>query len=143
MIMGKDKLIPFLAMVVLLIGVFSTLYVNAQENENADNLKAIKINNSIYNIDELYELIDTETIQTDDGEKTGIPLDEVLKYSKVSCVSCNSYTIKANDPYQQTVSGKDMQNGVLTYDEKYHARVYFPNLAHSFWVYNIAEIEVN
>jgi len=143
MTMGKDKLIPFLAMAVILIGVFSTLYVNAQQIENVDDLKIITINDSDYNIDKLFEIIETKTIQTDDGEKTGLPLNQVLTYSKVSCVSCNSYTIKAHDPYQQTVSGEEMQNGVLTYDEKYNIRVYFPNLAHSFWVYNIAEIEVN
>ena len=140
---GKEKLIPFLAMAVLLVGVFSTLYVNARETENVDDLKAITINNIKLNIDELYEKMDTKTIQTDDGEKTGLPLDEVLKYSKVNCVSCSSYTIKANDPYQQTVTYPDIISGILTFDNEYYARVYFPNLAHSFWVYNLVEIEVN
>lgn len=141
MIMGKEKLIPILAMAVLLVAISSTLYVTAQQSETND-MKMIQINNEQLNIDELYNNINTITIETDDGEKTGLPLDEVLEYSKVSCIECNSYTIKAKEPYQQTVSGSEMKNGILTYDEKYNARVYFPNLAHSFWVYNIVEIEV-
>jgi len=141
--LGKEKIIPILAMAVLIIGIISTIYVYA--NENSEELTGIYIiiNGNQYSFNELNEKFQNITIETDDGEKIGIPLEKIIPFSGIDCPSCNKYTLIASDPYQQTVLWKDVKTGVLTYDTKYNLRVYFPNLAHTFWVYNLKEIEVN
>lgn len=140
---GKEKLIPILAMVVLLIGIISTIYVNANENQERSSDKIIMINGNIYSFIELSSVFQNITINTDDGEKTGLPLEKIISFAGVNCPTCKKYTFKANDNYQQTVLWKDVKTGILTYEKNHKARVYFPNLAQTFWVYKLIEIEVN
>jgi len=143
--MGKDKLIPILAMVVLLIGIVFTAYVHAMQAGHAtDDEYLLTINGQTYSINQIFAEGEPCTITTDDGEKTGIALDQLIVLAGVECPSCHTYTIKAlyPHPYQQTVAWSTLQTGILTYDGDYNARVYFPNLAHAFWVYNVEEIEV-
>lgn len=136
--MGKEKIIPLFAMTVLLIGIFSTLYVHATNSLIGTTGNYITLNNVQYRTTDLFETFTPLTIQTDDGEKTGIPLEEIIIFAGVSCPSCHTYYIIAADEYQQTVTWETMQTGIFTKDQ----RVYFPGLAHSFWVRNVIEIEV-
>jgi hypothetical protein len=139
MIMGKEKLIPVLAIIVLLLAVGSTLYVQATKTEITEE-NAITINGNKYCLNELFDEVEKRTIQIDGDEISGIALDSLIEYSGVLCGSCNTYTIKAThpSPYQQTVKWDNMQKGILTD----YSRVYFPDLARAFWVYNVVEIEV-
>lgn len=130
---GKE-LIPIIAMIVLLIGTFSTLYVHATQI----NKDTITINAQEYSIDQLFSIVDTKTIETSEGEKTGIALDDLMIKVGISCTSCNDYTIKAKDKYQQTINWNVMKTGILTD----YSTVYFPDTAHTFWVRNVIEIEV-
>ena len=134
MTMGKEKLIPIFAMIVLLIGTFSVIYVHATQI----NKDTITINGQEYSIDQLFSMVDLRTIETDEGEKTGIALDDLMIKVGIRCLSCNDYTIKAKDKYQQTVNWNVMKTGILTDS----SRVYFPDTAHSFWVRDVIEIEV-
>jgi hypothetical protein len=136
--MDKERIIPFVAMAVLLIGTFSTLYVHTTHSIGINDDTTIIINKVHYDLDTIFENYLPRTIQTDDGEYTGIALDELVINTGISCPSCHQYTHIASDGYKQTVSWKDMQQGVLSKDK----RVYFPDLAHSFWVRDIIEIEV-
>ena len=139
MLPGKEKLIPLLAMTVLLVGAFSSVYVHATQIEEASDGNTITINGQLYSIDDLFSKIKQKTIETDDGKKQGIALDELIIYTGVGCPTCHEYKIVSKDKYQQTVTWEDMQLGVLTNDN----RVFFPNLAHAFWIYDIVKIEVN
>jgi len=130
---GKE-LVPIIAMIVLLIGTVSTLYVHATQI----NKDTITINGQEYSIDQLFSMVDTKTIETSEGEKTGIALDDLMIKFGIGCTSCNDYIIKAKDKYQQTVNWDVMKTGILTD----YSRVYFPDTAHSFWVRDIIEIEV-
>jgi hypothetical protein len=130
---GKE-LIPIIAMIVLLIGTVSTLYVHATHI----NKDTITINGQEYSIDQLFSMVDTKTIETNEGVKTGIALDDLMIKVGISCMSCNNYIIKAKDKYQQTVNWDVMKTGILTDN----SRVYFPDTAHSFWVRDVIEIEV-
>lgn len=132
--MGKEKLIPILAMSVLLIGIFSAVYVNATQV----NKDTISINGYDYTINQLFSMGTTRTIKTDEGEKTGLALDDLMSKMGVSCLSCHSYVIKAKDRYQQTISWDIMQTGILTD----YGRVYFPDTAHTFWIRDVVKIEV-
>jgi hypothetical protein len=132
--MWKEKLLPVIAIAVLLIGCFSALYVNATEV----NSQTIKINDQEFTISQIFSLANTRTIITDKGEKTGVALDDLIIKTAGKCSSCNAYTFKAKDGYQQTVTWDYLQKGVLTKEN----RIYFSDSAHSFWVRDIVEIEV-
>jgi len=135
MLTGKENRITFLAIIVLSIGIISALYVNASQT----NKDTITINGDEYSFDELSMISSIITIQTNDGEKTGYSLEDIIQYTGISCTNCHEYTIKAADSYQQTVSWSVMKTGILTEEN----RVFFPDTPHSLWVRDIIEIEVN
>ena len=132
--MGKEKLLPVSAIIILLIACFFALYVHATEVDS----EKIKINNQDYTISQIFYLASIRTIITDDGEKTGAALDDLILKTGSLCPSCNTYTFKAKDGYQQTVTEDYLQKGVLTKDK----HIYFSGTPHSFWVRDIVEIEV-
>ena len=134
----NQNIIPILAICVLLIGTISTYYVNAHQNSQSENLESIIINDQSFDITLLYDSFTIITIETDDGEKTGISLSEIILSTDIDCPDCYSYTIIASDGYQQTINWEDAQKGILTKDKT----TYFPHLAHSFWVHDIIQIEV-
>jgi hypothetical protein len=134
MISGKEKVIPIIAMVVLFIGIFSTIYVDANQVEK----DTIEINGRNFTLDQLFSDGVERTIETDEGDKTGIALDDIIINVGVGCVQCYDYTIKAKDGYQQTVNWDILKTGIFT-DYK---SVFFPDTAHSFWVRDVIEIEV-
>ncbi|KYK30624.1 MAG: hypothetical protein AYK22_03320 [Thermoplasmatales archaeon SG8-52-3] len=132
--MGKEKIIPIIAMVVLIIGIISTIYVHASQIEK----DTIKINGQDFTIDQLFSIGVTNEIETDEGEKEGIALDKLMVAVGVGCTDCHKYTIKAKDGYQQTLDWDILKTGILTD----YGRVYFPDTAHTFWVRDVIEIEV-
>ena len=131
---GKEKIIPIFALIIILVGIFSTIYVHGT---NIDK-DTIKINGKDYTMDQLFSMGEISVIETDEGKKTGIALDDLVLKVGVGCPQCVKYTIKAKDKYQQTVDWDIMKTGILTD----YSRVYFPDTAHSFWVSNVIEIEV-
>ena len=131
---SKEKIIPILAMTLILVGVFSTLYVHAS---TADK-ETITFDKQDYTIEQIFKLSKTKTIQTDDGEKTGVALDDFIIKTSDSCYSCHKYTFKAKDGYQQTVDWNLIQKGIITQDRQ----VFFPDTAHTLWVKDIIEIKV-
>ena len=134
MILGKEKIIPIIAMSLLLVGTSSAIYVH--ETQIGKNI--IKINENEYTIDQIFNIGSIKTVDTDDGEKTGISLEDLIFKLGINCPDCHMYTIKGNDKYQQTVSWDILKTGVLTDYQK----VYFPDTAHYLWVSNVVEIEV-
>jgi len=133
--MGKQKIIPVLAMVLLLIGIISALYVHAtQINKNT-----ITINGQEYTYDDLFLLGGEKTIKTVDGEVTGASLENIIKSIGIACTSCSKYTIKATDGYQKTIEWNVLKTGALSKEN----RVYFPDTPKALWVSDVVEIEVN
>ena len=134
MLSRKEKIIPILAISVLLLGVLSVLYVNATQI----NKDTITINGNQFTLDQIFSMTKSRSIETDEGEKTGIALDDLIFKVGINCPSCHEYIIKAKDNYQQTLSWNILKTGVLTE----YCRVYFPETAHTFWVRNVIEIKV-
>jgi hypothetical protein len=134
MISGKEKIISILAISVLLLGIFSALYVNATQI----NKDSITINGNEYNLNQIFSMCNKRLIETDEGEKTGVALDDLMLKVGVNCPACHNYVIKAEDKYQQTVSWDILKTGILTD----YSRVIFPDTAHTFWVRDVFEIEV-
>jgi len=134
MTLGKEKIIPIIAICILLVGTSSAIYVN---NTRIDK-DTIKINGYEYIINQLFDIGSIKTIDTDDGKKTGIGLEDLIYKLGINCPECHLYTIKASDKYQQTVGWDILKTGILTE----YQRVFFPDTAHYLWVSNIVEIEV-
>ncbi len=132
--MGKEKIIPILALVVLIIGGTSSAYVYTTQIDK----ETIAIKGVEYTIDQLFYIAEEKTIQTIEGEKTGVSLEDLISKIGIGCPSCYEYTIKAKDGYQQTVEWDIMKTGVLSNIKK----VYFPDTPKKFWVGDIVEIEV-
>ena len=132
--MGKEKILPFLAMIVLIIGSSSAIYVHA----TTINKDTITLAGEEFTIDQIFSITELRTIKTDEGEKTGVALDKLMNSMGVASGSCYKYVIKGSGNYQQTVEWDTLKTGILTD----YNRVIFPNTAHSLWVKDVYEIEV-
>lgn len=133
--MEKKKAIPIFAVFLLLIGTFSAIYVHATQIDK----DTITINGQEYTIDQIFSSAESKTIETDEGIKSGVSLEDLMIKVGISCTSCSKYTFKAKDGYQQTVDFETLKSGILTD----YNRAYFPNTAHALWVRDVIEIEVS
>lgn len=134
MIMGKEKIIPILAFIVIIIGGTSSAYVYVTQIDK----ETITFNGDDYTIDQLLYMGKIKAVQTSEGDKTGVALEDLIPNLGVGCPSCHEYIIKAKDGYQKTVDWDIIKTGVLTDIKK----VFFPETPKSFWVGDIVEIEV-
>ena len=138
--MGKEKLIPIGALIVLLIGASSTIYVYATQEENIvetnDDVEILTIWNKQYTIEDIFSIAEPRTFS--DLNFSGIALDDLIIKIGIDCPECYTYTIIADDGYQKTVNWENMQNGLLTEDKM----SVFSDLPKAFRVKNIVEIEV-
>ena len=128
--MGKDRIIPLFAMILLIIGCLSSLYVYA----NTIHTPTITINNQEFSYEQLFENTKTRTIETSEG----IALDDLINHSGVTEPSRHDYTIIGADGYQKTVKWNHLQNGLLTLE----GQVIFSNLAKAFRVKDVVTIKV-
>ena len=128
--MGKEKFIPIFALIVLLIGSLSSVYVYATQI----NSEYIKVNGQDYTIDQLFFIGKKRTFDT----YSGIALDDLIVKTGVSNPEKHEYTIIAADGYQKTVKWENMEKGLLTKD----GQSIFDGLAKAFWVKDIVKIEV-
>ncbi|HID25211.1 MAG TPA: hypothetical protein EYP23_01925 [Thermoplasmata archaeon] len=134
MVMGREKLVPAVAVAFLLTGVLSSIYVYATEI-SADTFT---INGEEYTIDQIFFIAEHRSLETDDGNFSGVALDDLMKKAGVACGSCHTYTIIGSDGYSKTVTWENLQHGVLT-EEK---RVVFSDLPKAFRVRDVVNIEV-
>ena len=138
--MGKEKIIPIIALVMLLIGASSSAYVyatkvypNADVDNNADS---IIINDQQYAFEEIFSAVEPRTFES--LNFSGIALDNMILVANIDCPSCHEYTITGDDGYQKTVTWENMQNGLLTLDKM----TVFSDLPKAFRIKNVVEIEV-
>lgn len=128
--MGKEKLIPILAVAVLFIGSLSSIYVYATQI----NSEYIDINGQEYTVDQLFFIGEERTIET----FSGIALDTLMMKIGVPEPEKHEYTIIASDGYQKTVKWENMKNGLLTEE----GQSIFSDLAKAFRINDIVKIEV-
>ena len=128
--MGKEKLIPILAVAVLFIGSLSSIYVYATQI----NSEYIDINGQEYTVDQLFFIGEERTFET----FSGIALDTLMMKIGISEPEKHEYTIIASDGYQKTVKWENMKNGILTEE----GQSIFSDLAKAFRIKDIVKIEV-
>ena len=132
--MGKEKLIPIIAVAVLFIGSISSVYVYAMQNDS----EYIEINGTEYTIDQLFFMGKQKNIESNSELFSGIALDDLMKKTGVSNPETHDYTIIASDVYQKTVKWENMKNGLLTIE----GQSIFSDLAKAFRIKDIVKIEV-
>ena len=131
--MGKDRLIPIFALLILLIGSISSIYVYATQTTTSTLL----VNRQHYTIDQLFSLAKPRTVN--DSQYTGIALDDLMLKTGASEPEQHRYTLKGSDGYEKTVTWENMKNGLLTKDRE----SIFSDLPKAFHVKDIITIEVN
>jgi len=129
--MKKNKRIFIFAMLVILVGIGSSIYVNAIQVKS----KHINVNGQDYVIDELFDISEEKIYET----YSGIALDDLMLKTGVENPEKHEYTIIGADGYQKTVKWENMTNGLLTKDGK----SIFSDLAKAFRIKNIMGIKVD
>jgi len=127
--MKKNKYIPIIAAIVLLVGIGTSVYAFIQQN----NTGAVAIGDGTYTARELMEMGSERTVE----EYSGVALDELVVSAGIAQPETKEFTLIASDGYQKTVTWENMQNGLLTPD----LMSVFSDLAKAFRVKDIIEIK--
>ena len=126
----KHSYWPILAILILLIGIGATLFVNAAKIDTAN----ITINGEEYTVEQLFQMGEEKTI----GEESGIALDNLMEVIGVPNPETREYTIIGADGYQKTVNWENMSGGILTKNRE----SIFADLPKAFNIKEIVEIKV-
>jgi hypothetical protein len=130
--MGKDRLLPVLALILLFIASSSSLYVYASQTTT----DTMQVNGRQYTIDQLFLLMKPRMFN--DSKYTGIALDDLMLKTGVATPEQHTYTLKGLDGYEKTVTWENMKNGLLTKNRE----SIFSDLPKAFRVKDIVTIEV-
>jgi len=130
--MGKDRLLPIFALLILLIGSVSSIYVYATQATT----NTLLVNGQHYTMDQLFSLTQPRTFN--ESQYSGIALDDLMLKSGVSHPEQHTYTLKGVDGYEKTVTWENMKNGLLTKESE----SVFSDLPKAFRVKDIITIEV-
>jgi len=131
--MEKDRLLPIFALLILLIGSVSSIYVYTTQATTDTML----VNGQYYTMDQLFSLAQPRTLN--ESQYTGIALDDLMLKIGVLQPEQHMYTLKGADGYEKTVTWENMKNGLLTRD----GESAFSDLPKAFRVKDIITIEVN
>ncbi|MFH1100633.1 MAG: hypothetical protein V1726_01155 [Methanobacteriota archaeon] len=132
--MGKEKLLPLLALLVLLLGSVSSVYVYATTTTST----SLTINGTRYTLDQIFYIGKQTTIKVDDTVFVGVALDDLMQKSGVLSPQNHEYVIIGVDGYQKTVKWENMMHGVLTNE----GQTVFSDLPKAFRVKDVVSIEV-
>jgi hypothetical protein len=130
--MGKDRLLPLCALLVLAIGVSSALYVYATQVEAT----TVSINGQSYTMTQLFLLAEERSFPS--LNYTGVALDDIIVQAGVASPQDHQYTIIGADGYQKTVNWENMKQGLLTWE----GQSVFSDLPKAFRVKDVVNIEV-
>ena len=130
--MGKDRLLPIFALLILLIGSVSSIYVYATQATT----NTLLVNGQHYTMDQLFSLAQPRSFN--ESQYSGIALDDLMLKTGVSEPEQHQYTLKASDGYEKTVTWENMKNGLLTKESE----SVFSDLPKAFRVKDIITIEV-
>ena len=132
--MKKEKSLLLGAVLVLLIGMGSTIYVHSIEAKT----DKIEVNGKAYTIDQIFLIAEYRTLKLSNGNFSGIALDDFIRKIGIPNYKDKKYTFVGADGYQKTVEWKDLEKGIMLKDRK----VVFSHLPKQYWVKDIVKIEV-
>lgn len=128
--MKKNNYLPIFAIIILLVGIGSSLYVNAAKIDSAN----IMIHGDEFTVDQLFQMVKEKSIEAE----SGIALDGLMEEIGITDPEKFEYTIIGADGYQKTVNWENIRNGILTKDRE----SIFSDLPKAFRVKEIVEIKV-
>ncbi|MFO7618798.1 MAG: hypothetical protein R6W91_03990 [Thermoplasmata archaeon] len=98
----------------------------------------LAVNGIEYDWDSVFSDFEVKDFEADDQQYRGISLEALILDSGVQNPEAHGYRFNGLDGYQKDVTWNDIQNGYLTLEH----RSMFPNQTQSFWVRDLASIEV-
>jgi len=132
----KLNMVLGIAAAVILIVSFSALaYTFVPQGDSA----IVTINGVDYAWANIFDDYGTHTFTANDLSYEGVYLQELVMDSGVQSPEAHTYRLTGQDHYQKDVSWNDIQNGYLTLAKH---RAVFPGLTQSFWIRDLASIEV-
>ena len=129
---GKKRYLILLAVVLLAIGIGSTLYLTLFKS--IEKTEGLLVGETKFSLNELFDTLELKIV----GEYQGVVLAEVINKAGIENPEEQEYTIIAGDGYQKMVEWKSIQEGVFTREK----RVIFSDLPRQYWVRNVARIEM-
>jgi len=136
--MKVERIAPVIAVSLLLLGIFSTVYVESSKEKISPDY--LKINGNRFEIKEILKSCSEKEIKPEaGGAYTGISLADMINFSGVKNPSEYKYKIVGSDGYSKTVDWNALQNGIFYVEEK---KVIFSDLPKQFWVRDVVEIKV-
>ncbi len=129
---GKKKYLILLAIVLLAIGIGSTLYLTLFKG--IEKTEGLLVGETKFSLNELFDTLELTIV----GEYQGVALAEVINKAGIENPEEQEYTIIAEDGYQKIVGWESIQEGIFTREK----RVIFSDLPRQYWVRNVAKIEM-
>jgi len=128
----KKRLLILLAVILIIIGVGSTLYITLFKG--AEKTEVLLVGETEFSLNELFGTSDLITV----GEYQGVSLVEVINKAGIENPEAQEYTIIAEDGYQKTVEWESIKEGIFTSEK----RVILPDLPKQYWLKNTTRIEI-
>jgi hypothetical protein len=100
---------------------------------------SVTINGTDFSWEGIFADYGTETFTAAERDFAGVPLEGLVIDSGVQNPETHTYRLTGLDGYQKDVTWNDIQNGYLTEEEH---RAVFPNMTQSFWIRDLASVEV-
>ncbi|KAA0004508.1 MAG: hypothetical protein DRN33_01180 [Thermoplasmata archaeon] len=136
--MKVERIVPAIAVCLLLLGAFSTVYVESSKEKIIQD--TIKINDKELEISKIMKSCRDMSIEPEaGGNYEGISLSDMINFSGVKNPAEHRYKILGSDGYSKTVEWNDMNNGIFDIEKRI---VIFTNLPKQFWVKDVVEIKV-
>lgn len=129
----KKKFLILLAVILLVVGIGSTLYVTLFKG--SEKTEGLVVGEMEFSLNQLFGTLELITV----GEHQGVALAEVINKAGIENPEEQKYTIIAEDGYQKIVEWESMQGGIFTREK----RAIFSDLPKQYWIKNIARIEVS
>ena len=130
------NLILAMAAAVILIVSFGALAYTFVPQGDPD---MVTINGVDYAWVDIFDDYETHTFTANDLSYEGVCLEELVMDSGVQSPEAHTYRLTGQDHYQKDIGWNDIQGGYLTLEKH---RAVFPGLTQSFWVRDLATIEV-
>jgi len=129
---GKKRFLILLVVILIAIGVGSTLYITL--SKGTEKTEGLLIGETEFPLNELFNTSELITVK----EYQGVSLAEIINKAGIENPEAQEYTIIAEDGYQKTVEWESIQEGIFTSEK----RVVFSDLPQQYWIKNTTRIGI-
>lgn len=130
-----NMVLAIIAVAILVLSFSAFAYTQIPKGDS----DVLVVNGIDYAWDDIFADYEIHQFTAIEQDFDGVSLEEIVLDSGVQNPETHSYRLTGIDGYQKDVNWNDIQNGYLTEDSH---RAVFPNMTQSFWVRDLASIEV-